>query len=1757
MTPARKLLHAVSAAIIAAVFFSGISVLAGKEKKNSSGEDGLRLTAQWKEYEKASLKDLPQKQAAVLQEIISESEAKGYSWDLYEALVEYYTVTVRRNWKETGNVASEIRKTAGKYSSPVVSYNLAVNGIAAVDFPNIDSLHHAPVLTGKRSKQFYGNDVYLNSGFPAAIPGFIRERISNDYEYLLWSILKMSYSRDVGQIWPDIRTAAKNYFGETYPEAACIEFMEVAAGESEQELRDYASKYAGSSARMFAEAKLLENEYDSLTNARASSAAFSALREKCSAFEKDRKSLSGNEKRLTEDLTSVQALAERLDAERIRAEMAYDTLYVYLKNIQKVKVRIFAQGSNGEKAGNPVFETDAANRKCSYHVEDTVAVALPPMNDGKYHVSCSGSGLEISFDAGRYSISAAVQYSADKPAFYVADFRTGRPVTCADVFVGSKGTTVWKAKDVSFNGFTVLGDGFSEKVSENSSYSFICTYRDSAGLLRCSLPLYFNPVSGVTEEANEEADNLDCCILKDRAAFNPGDTLKYKIIAFYPGKNPVCAESHTLVVQMYDADNGLAAADTLITNEFGSAAGEFALPVGRKNGSFRLCVMYGKEIAGSSGFTVDEFKLPAFTLDFNPLTECYFPGDTVEITGKIESYSGRSLSSAKTTYSVSEYRSEHESGTLQVSPDGTFSLKFTAGRKTDSFITRSVKIRISDATGETLEFSENYSFASFFVDINLKNAAAGSAALPVSGLSDSERCIIYPLEGDTAAVSFAVSNSDFTKIDTEVSYRLSHEGKEIHSGKYVSGKELLLDLSGHPSGKYRLEASAEIKGRIRTDACELVKTADDDTSLPVRLENFFKVVPSGKIRMQFGASDGPVWAIIRLLGDGKSILLSDSVFLTGGMGEEGSLKMLEYDFPENCGDAVRLSVFYFRNGSAYSFEHDYEIPRETVALPLAFSRFTDKAIPGEKCEYEIQTSPDVECAVSVFDKSTETVRRNEWTLPVLQERRLPVFARTSYSAGNVYGQGGSAYDAYGRTANGIMFERMTSTRAGMPLYADEEDAYIVTKNTAAAAESDVEIRSDFSDVLAFYPFLRSGSDGKIKFSVPAGDKLSTFHVSVFGHDRRMNCNSTRNELLVSLPVSISAAAPSYLYENDLYRLKISLSNTSGSEAQGMLSMSLFDGKDYETQMPVLTTERHVRTAGGESSAESFDINVPEGIDTLGIKVIFAADQGYSDGIFIYVPVEKPEQELVESHSSVLRRGMDRDSLYSVLMSSFVNVSGYGASVHEISLAGLLKNAVPEISDSEVSDAVSASALLLSSCLSDRLRGSVPDTGRYGELLEQILDYQNADGGFSWLKGGKSSPVITAVILERFALIAGTEISAGAVPGPETISRAVSYLDAGMISGGRIAEWCGGISLGQYLYVRSLYRDFAVTSGTSKKELKSFAREIRNSLLPAKRMEAEGSILYKARRAATLLNFISPEIQEDKCAYLESVNMKLGRKGRSRLSGYVNSLKEYAVAHVSGGMYYPNAVMPFRGLLENELYAHSMICGLLSRYGDCASDTESVSIADGIRLWIMVQKETQQWSSDPSYLLAVNSVSEGSDELMETVIAVMSMKYRKPFNEIKAASNGISIKCRYFREGGNDSEFDGYSEIMPGDTVYAGDRIMAVYDLWSEENRSFVLLETPRYPCLRPERQLSGFYGLSFRPLSVPGYGTIMPFCYREVKKDRCNWYFDVFPEGKARIADYMFVTQAGEFTCPAAEIESLYAPHYRGNDNFSGKFLAE
>ena len=850
------------------------------------------------------------------------------------------------------------------------------------------------------------------------------------------------------------------------------------------------------------------------------------------------------------------------------------------------------------------------------------------------------------------------------------------------------------------------------------------------------------------------------------------------------------------------------------------------------------------------------------------------------------------------------------------------------------------------------------------------------------------------------------------------------------------------------------------------------------------------------------------WAAVELYGTGDK-LLERKVIRFAPQGDGYATAEVRYPYLDSYPATLSLNIVYFQNKRVYS--HSISRRRENHAydMPLGFERFLDTTAPGAHYTFTIKTGPGAEVAATVFDKSTErfmpnnwvSVESDPWPIPYISYSDYPGVDEGRHEYVRAYGRNVLLSKAAGRVDDSYMMVEEAAVEAPMADSADgapEPDA------------EDIPIREDFATTIAWEPFLKADKDGTVQFSFTNSDKLSTFFVQLFSHDKDMRNETLRREMVVTIPVKISLVEPKFIYEGDKWNVRVGLSSTLIGDADGTLQVDFINGSSYKTGPVLSSSTKTVKVPGGGSCSFDFPVTAPA-VDVLGLKITFKPTTlpiG-SDAVFVTVPVHKAVQTLTESHSGVLLQGASAQELEASLRNAFVNIPGDKASLRDISILDMIREAVPEKITPNAENAISLSEALYAKSLCDRLGEEVEFD--YDGIVSKLLALQGEDGGFSWFQGMSSSPMVTAIVLERMRGLGIIDEEA-----------AVHFLDKEFFESRDSKRWwyCG-ISMQQYLYVRSLFPEVSFNEKTSR----DFRKSVRSYLVPSKERGLNGWLFAKTRRLATLKNLSELEGGTSLARTMGIRLMAAGRLKRS-LKADVESLVQYAEPHKDGGIYYPNLVMPWRGLLETELYAHSRLCNLLATSGHN-------DISDGIRLWIMLQKETQHWEDDPGYIEAIASVMDASQAVLDTRVLALSAVYSKPFSEIIATGNGMSIDrqpVEYSKPSGG-WYYRGSVSGGLADSLKVGDRIRIRWSINNEENRSFVRITLPHNAGLVPVNQTSGYR-----------YG-----CYRSVLADRIELWYESYPEEKTEVYEEYYVTRSGAFQCPAAVVESLYAPHYRAN----------
>lgn len=1814
-----------------------------KKKSAEADSEGHVLVALWADYEQAVSLDRPAKQVEILSKIKSEASEKRLAWDFYDAAKKYVSDAASRNWKLQDSLKLKLGEEIAKFDEPVMSF---VWKLYKGDEP-AEAIFEYVRANAKRLEASCNQPFWTSYDGRSSVPaipgsGFVKEFYVNDYQYALWTLLAKNFY--TGKLFADIAEALAEYQGDSYPMSAFLEYVKLEkswrnmdvkslTSVKKSSLEAFAGKYAGKAVSMFAKAALLEMEFSSLGEKKAGSDEYKALYDECAAFEKERTAFTGIESKVVGDLTTVENLCSHLTAKSVEVRLEDGKILVLLQNLKSAKLSVSSDEAAGSKT---VLSESLDNPQCSFYVMDTVSVDLPVVDDGDY-VIVAKNGMNVSSRRfGSHRISVASRTDSRGKCIYAAGWKSGKPLECADLHLYKNGKVIASCADFKFDGFTPLPQELVSVMKDNVYYTLTCSYKGEDGLLRKSEQLSLNSWYNTVDSGDDSKVRLCGEIFTDKSAYNPGETLEFKVLLYnIEGRNKarVAPQGTECKVVLKDAQDNEVSSQLLTANEFGSLAGKFALPKGLMNGYWYVNVLTGgKKLLTVKPVRVDEFVLPTFDLEFDKTETLFFPGDEVAVSGHVRSLSGHPVSSANAVYEVTSYGDKIDSGKLKMSSDGSFVVSFKALSSQWSRY-YNVEVRISDDTGETHEYSRAIWVADdLSLSLELENGAEGQA------FATDEKSEITPrrwqrkesvsiLRGNVASVKMDVLSDDGEAVPVKVKYTLLNErGTTLLSGEAASGEEENIDLKSCPSGLYTIKADAQARsqsGKEYTDSSSLriLLVNDSMTVLDAPVKDFImpfaqQVTEGENASIWLGmADDAPVWAIAEIFGEKANVLDIRFVQLSGVRGKDGSLVKLEFPYKKEYPDAVLAKVFYFRNGDSVSYSYEFHKVRKSDILPLEFSAFEDRTLPDTEYTFSVKTAPETECLAAVFDKSSELIEPNHW--PVYSPVEYNVCTISCNTApGSVDAEGRDDVIAYGsaRKSKSPVFYAMNA-RADVEMECVEDAAPVMeSKSLECGSGAEPAVRDNFASTLTFQPFLRPDKNGKLSFSFRTGGTLSTFIVSLYAHDRSMRNSALRREMTVSLPVKVNVVAPEYLYRSDNYQLAVGLSSVAENDVEGTLTLNIYKGGDYKAlessgAKPVSVQSLRVKVPAGESLRSLFDVNVNELIPecgTLGFKVVFKAENGgnaFSDAMFVPVSVYPDTQRLTETHSAVLLAGADQDALISRLRKMFVNADGDNAEVKVLSILDMVRDAVPSKVEPAGNDVLTLSEALYVRRLSDALRAAGRMPARDSvvlsdeELMKRMLACHNADGGFGWFEGMSSSPVITAVLLERCAkmlkagLLDGSEAVSGDAASAknveEVLASAVKYIDKSQFAYLQaIPFWCGGLSDSQYMYVRSMYASVEFTEWNSVsgilgrlfgKRAKQFRSDAKAYLVPSKERGLNGRILDKARRLSTLIRLSS---SSDGIALAKSwgVRVNAGARLERSVEADVASLLEYAVMHKDGGMYYPNAVMPFRGLLESEAYAHSMLCDLLSGYAfrmqsagkGSVNASEAKRVADGIRLWLMLQKETQHWEATPDFVDAINSVMEGDAAVKSTKVVVLSAVTDLPFAEVKASGNGFTVERKFYRIGtgpgassgsvsaeasrgssgvgsGTTADKAGRQEIRLGDRVNVGDKIVAEYVIHNDENRSFVKLSAPREAAFRPANQFSGRYGWWLSPLRIADWYSFTPQGYRNVKSALTEYYFDSYPEENTVISEEFFVTQTGTFSAPVVTIESLYAPHYRAN----------
>jgi uncharacterized protein YfaS (alpha-2-macroglobulin family) len=290
---------------------------------------------------------------------------------------------------------------------------------------------------------------------------------------------------------------------------------------------------------------------------------------------------------------------------------------------------------------------------------------------------------------------------------------------------------------------------------------------------------------------------------------------------------------------------------------------------------------------------------------------------------------------------------------------------------------------------------------------------------------------------------------------------------------------------------------------------------------------------------------------------------------------------------------------------------------------------------------------------------------------------------------------------------------------------------------------------------------------------------------------------------------------------------------------------------------------------------------------------------------------------------------------------------------------------------------------------------------------------------------------------------------------------------------------------------------------------------------------------------------------------------------------LKSLREHAVHKPDFGMYWANnGTNSF--MTQSAVCVHTFIMEAFNEIG--TSDAEM----DEMKLWLLKQKQTQQWESVPATVNAIRALlktgtngleSEGKVNIRlgnKTIDAVSKdagtgyfkesweattenlssfhqvslaksdsgtawgavyWQYFEDLDKITSAKTGLNVEKTLFVEKATATG-KSLIPLTENNPLKTGDKVTVRLTVRTDRDMEYVLLKDLRASCFEPLQTLSGTQweqGL---------------FYYRAAKDASTNFFFSALPKGTYVFEYHLYATRPGDYSNGVTTIQCLYAPEF-------------
>ena len=777
--------------------------------------------------------------------------------------------------------------------------------------------------------------------------------------------------------------------------------------------------------------------------------------------------------------------------------------------------------------------------------------------------------------------------------------------------------------------------------------------------------------------------------------------------------------------------------------------------------------------------------------------------------------------------------------------------------------------------------------------------------------------------------------------------------------------------------------------------------------------------------------------------------------------------------------------------------------------------------------------------------------------------------------------------------------------AGKPDGASEEETL---------PEAPADLRTNLAETAFFYPQLRTNEQGEVSFSFTMPESLTRWNFRGYSHTKGMLMGTLDGEATTSKEFMLTPNLPRFVRVGDKTSVAASISNMTGKPQAGTVSMILFDPM---TEKVISTQKQKFTVEAGKTIGVSFMFTVSDKYEILGCRMI--ADSGtFSDGEQQLLPVLSNKEHLVETLPMPVRgeetRTFSLDSLFnhhsktatdrkltveftgnpawyaiqalpSLSLPENNNAISWATAYYANTLASYIMNSQPRIKavfdswklqggtketflsnlqkNQEVKNILlSESPWVLEAQTEEQQKERIATLFDLNNIrsnniaaLTRLQELQNSSGAWSWYKGMTGSRYVTTYIAElnaRLAMMTGEQPSGTALA---LQKNAFTYLHQE--------------ALKEYREILKAQKDGVKFTGVSGSILQYlYLIALSGEQVPASNKAAYTYYLSK-------IGEMLPTASMDTKAIAAIILDKAGRKKEAQ--EFIASLKEHLTKTDEQGMFFAFNENPYSwgGM---KMQAHVDVMEALELTGGNNDTVEEM------KLWLLKQKQTQQWNSpvataDAVYALLMKGVNlldnQGdvriviANEVLETVSpskttvpglgyikrsftqknvvdarkievekrnpgiawGAVYAEYESPIKDVRQQGGELNVQKQLYVERmvNNAPQLQPITEKT---VLQVGDKVVSRLSIRADRPMDFVQLKDQRGACFEPIGSVSGYNWSN-------GIGY-----YVDIKDASTNFFFDHLGKGVYVLEHSYRISRVGTYETGLATMQCAYAPEY-------------